>query len=144
MVLAHWKKQSVCRHVAQLRNITLNPRQPVFALSPKCCVLSREATIVNFLVFGMTRSGFEPMIYHTLGEHANHCGYKHLKCKEHNRYSRYITQKCGICSLSRCTRWQYILSVRYWRNSCDWISIYTLFTSATIACNRYIPRNVVN
>jgi len=35
-------------------------------------MLSREATNTNFIVFGLTRSGLEPMIYRTLGEHANH------------------------------------------------------------------------
>jgi hypothetical protein len=35
-------------------------------------MLSGEATITNLIVFGMTRPGLEPMIYHTRGEHANH------------------------------------------------------------------------
>ena len=35
-------------------------------------VLSGEATNTNFIVIGLTRSGLEPMIYHTRGEHANH------------------------------------------------------------------------
>jgi hypothetical protein len=35
-------------------------------------MLSREATNTNFLVFGLTRPGLEPSIYHTRGEHANH------------------------------------------------------------------------
>jgi hypothetical protein len=34
-------------------------------------VLRGEAKI-PILVFGLTRSGLEPMIYHTRGEHANH------------------------------------------------------------------------
>jgi hypothetical protein len=54
-----------CRHTILILS------QPVFALSPKCCMLSREATNIN-LVFGLTRSGLEPMIYCTRGEHANH------------------------------------------------------------------------
>ena len=33
---------------------------------------SGEATNTNFIVFGLTRSGLEPMIYHTRGEHVNH------------------------------------------------------------------------
>jgi hypothetical protein len=33
---------------------------------------SREATNTNFIVFGLTRPGLEPTIYHTRGEHANH------------------------------------------------------------------------
>jgi hypothetical protein len=31
-----------------------------------------EATNTNFIVFGLTRSGLVPTIYHTRGEHANH------------------------------------------------------------------------
>jgi hypothetical protein len=38
----------------------------------KISVLSGEATNTNFIVFGLTRSGIDPMIYHTRGEHANH------------------------------------------------------------------------
>jgi hypothetical protein len=34
--------------------------------------LSREATNTNYIIFGLTRSGFEPTIYRTLGKHANH------------------------------------------------------------------------
>jgi hypothetical protein len=35
-------------------------------------VLSGEATHTNFIVFDLTRSGLEPTIYRTRGEHANH------------------------------------------------------------------------
>jgi hypothetical protein len=35
-------------------------------------VLRGEATNTNFLVFGLTRPGLEPMIYHTRSEYANH------------------------------------------------------------------------
>ena len=48
------------------------PSQPVFALSPQCCVLSGEATNNNVIVFGLTRPGLEPAIYHTRGEHDSH------------------------------------------------------------------------
>jgi hypothetical protein len=34
-------------------------------------MLSEEATNTNFIVFGLTRSGLEPTIYHTRFEHAN-------------------------------------------------------------------------
>jgi hypothetical protein len=36
------------------------PRQPVFALSSECYVLSREAMKINFIVFGLTRLGKNP------------------------------------------------------------------------------------
>ena len=35
-------------------------------------MLSREATNINFIVFGLTQSGFEPTIYRTRDEYANH------------------------------------------------------------------------
>jgi hypothetical protein len=35
-------------------------------------VLSGEATNTNFIVFGLCRSGLEPSIYRTRGQHANH------------------------------------------------------------------------
>jgi hypothetical protein len=66
------KQQSADRHVAPLGYIILIPSQPVFALSPYCCVLSGEATNTNFIVFGFTRSGLERTIYRTRGEHVNH------------------------------------------------------------------------
>jgi hypothetical protein len=66
------KQQSAGRHVAPLRHIILILSQPVFALSPECCVLSGEATNTNFKVFGLTRPGLESTIYRTRGEHANH------------------------------------------------------------------------
>jgi len=34
-------------------------------------MLSVETTNTNFIIFGLTRSGFRPMFYHTRGEHAN-------------------------------------------------------------------------
>jgi hypothetical protein len=36
------------------------------------CRLFREATNTNFIFFCLTRSGLEPIIYHTRGMHANH------------------------------------------------------------------------
>ena len=66
------KQQSTGRHVAPLGHIFLIPSQPVFALSPYWCVLSREATNTNFIVFCLTRPGLESMIYRTWDKHANH------------------------------------------------------------------------
>ena len=51
------KQQSMVTHVAPLRHIILIQSQPVLALSPYCCVLSREATNTNFIVFSLTQSG---------------------------------------------------------------------------------------
>jgi hypothetical protein len=66
------KQHSADRHVAPLGHIILIPSQPVFALSPECCVLSGEATNTNFIVFGLTTSGLEPTFYRTQGGSANH------------------------------------------------------------------------
>ena len=55
-----------------LGHIILIPSQPVFVLSDYCCVVSGEATNTNFIIFGLIRSGLEPTIYRTGGEHANH------------------------------------------------------------------------
>ena len=48
------KQQSADRHVAPLGHINLILNQPVFALSPFCCVLRGEATHTNFIVFDFT------------------------------------------------------------------------------------------
>ena len=42
------KQQSVDKHVVPPGHIILISRQPVFALSPLCCMLSEEATNINF------------------------------------------------------------------------------------------------
>jgi hypothetical protein len=60
------------RHVAPLGHIILIPSQSVFLLFHECCTLSRQSTNTICIVFGLTRSGLEPTIYHTRGEHANH------------------------------------------------------------------------
>ena len=62
------KQQSVGRHVPPLEHIILILNQPVFALSPKCWMISREATNTNFIVFGVTHPGIKRMIYHTRGD----------------------------------------------------------------------------
>jgi hypothetical protein len=66
------KQQSANRHVTPLWHIILIPSQPVFALSPWCCLLSGEETNTNFIVFGLTWTRVEPTIYSTRGEHTNH------------------------------------------------------------------------
>ena len=71
-IFSSLKQQFADRHVAPFGYIILIPRQPVFALSPWCCVLSGETTYNNVIVFGLTRSGLEHTIYRTRGEHANH------------------------------------------------------------------------
>ena len=68
--LAHWNNsQQIDMLPPHLGHIILISSQPVFALSPQCCVLSGEATNTKFIVFGLTCPRLEPTIYH---EHANH------------------------------------------------------------------------
>jgi len=45
------KQQSAGKHVALLGHIILIPSQPVFDLSPKCCVLCGESTNTDFIVW---------------------------------------------------------------------------------------------
>jgi len=47
-LVASPKQQSVCRHVAPLRHIYIIPSQPIFALTPKCCVLSEAVVNTKF------------------------------------------------------------------------------------------------
>jgi hypothetical protein len=55
-----------------LLKVALNTiNQPTY-FHQSCWVLSGEATNTNFIVFGLTRPWFEPTIYRTQGEHANH------------------------------------------------------------------------
>jgi len=61
----------VGRDVTPLGHI-LTPSQPFFALIPWCCMLNKEAANTNYIIFGLTRLGLEPTIYHTRGQHANY------------------------------------------------------------------------
>ena len=59
------------RHVVPLGHIIMFPRETslLFLLYAACLAYLANT---NFLVFGLTRSGIEPMTYRTRGEHANH------------------------------------------------------------------------
>ena len=64
------KQRSSDRHVTSFRQIILIPIQPfVLFLLFESYMLSGEIAIANFLVFGLTRPGLKPIIYHTQGEH---------------------------------------------------------------------------
>ena len=76
------KQQSTDRYVAPLWHIILIPSQPVFALSPECCVLSGQSTNANFIVFGLTWEGFN----YTWGEHANHYTTDAIILKFHDQF----------------------------------------------------------
>ena len=68
------------RHVVPLGHIILIPSQPVFALTPKCCVISGEAVNTNFIVIGLTWRGLGPTVYRTRGKHTTDNHYKHTLC----------------------------------------------------------------
>ena len=82
-------QQFAGRHDDPLDNITLIPSQPVFVQerTPKY----REAANTKLIVYGLTSNlGFEPMIYHTRDEHANHytmqqCSFPDIECKIGNQ-----------------------------------------------------------
>jgi hypothetical protein len=52
-----------------------------------------EAANTNFLVFGLTRPGLEPTIYHTRGDHANHYTTDVVV------FNIYLLSNCLWCSL---------------------------------------------
>jgi hypothetical protein len=64
LVDQHTELDILCRHFAPLIHIIPIPSQPAFALTPYC-VLSEEAAYTNFIVFGLTWLGSEPMTYNT-------------------------------------------------------------------------------
>jgi hypothetical protein len=66
------KQQYACRHVTPLGHINLNPSLPGFAVILYCCVLSGETAYTNYIVFGLTRPGFEPTICHNRRDHAEY------------------------------------------------------------------------
>jgi hypothetical protein len=63
ILLAHWNNSPSAD--SWLGHIIVIPSQPVFALSPKCCMLSGEAINTNLIISGLTWPGLEPTIYHT-------------------------------------------------------------------------------
>ena len=71
---------SAAGHVVPLGHIILIPSQPVFALTPKCCVISGEAVNTNFIVIGLTRPGLEPTIYRTRGKHTHWQSWTRIVC----------------------------------------------------------------
>ena len=57
---------------APLRHIILILSQPVFALTPSCCMLGGEAENTNVILFGFTKPELKLMIYCTQGKHVDH------------------------------------------------------------------------
>jgi hypothetical protein len=72
IVLAHWNNRlriDMSPHSDTIAWFQAN--QSLFCLLNAAC-LAGEATNTNIIVFGLTRIGLNPMIYHTWGEHAKH------------------------------------------------------------------------
>ena len=90
IVLAHWSNSPMGRHVAPLWHIILIQTKPVFALAPRYCRHSGEATNINLIVFGFTWLVFKRMIYHIRGKHAN---ITHLTGLWRNNKNRYINKQ---------------------------------------------------
>jgi hypothetical protein len=56
-------------------------------------MFSGEATNTNLIVFGLTRPGLEPTIYHTRGEHANHYATDAVWWKKEEKFNYTCTTK---------------------------------------------------
>ena len=66
-------------------------------------MLSEEAVNINFIVCGLIRAGFEPMIYQTQGEHANPLAadvvilFYYRYSREHVKYISTKQKQIEIC-----------------------------------------------
>ena len=67
LVLAHWNNSPPLDIELHSDTLFWSGANWVFALSPLWRVLNGEATKNYFKVFGLTRPGLEPTIYHTWG-----------------------------------------------------------------------------
>jgi hypothetical protein len=68
IVLAYWNNSLQVNML--LHWDILGQNQLVFVLTPWCCMFNTGAVTTNFMVFGLTRLGLEPMIYCNWGDHA--------------------------------------------------------------------------
>jgi hypothetical protein len=64
--LAHWNNSPQVDMSHYSRHIILIPSQPVFALTPECCMHSRETANTYFIIFDLTQPT------NTQGKHTNH------------------------------------------------------------------------
>ena len=85
------KQQSTGRYVAPLRHIILIPSQPVFVFSPECCMLSREATNTNFIVFGLILLEY----------------YQWKSCVKHQSMCQYLGAKTRKVAMTYSFLWFY-------------------------------------
>ena len=56
------KQQSVGRHVAPFGHIILILSQPIFVITPQCCMFIGAATNTYFIIFGLTHLNTEKLI----------------------------------------------------------------------------------
>jgi hypothetical protein len=113
------KQQSTDRHVVPLWHIILILSQPVVALTPHNCILRRESTNTNCIVFGLTIPVLETTIYHTQGEHTN---YYTTEAVHTHTYNISIT-KHGITWLNEAIFFNYL----FWLKRTKWFVIMLLF-----------------
>ena len=77
-------------------------------------MLSGEATHTNFIIFDLTRSGLEPMIYRTRGEQANQ--YTTEAVSPQKRYIEITLIYDSINQLVGCRHWiKYLTDERDFR-----------------------------
>jgi hypothetical protein len=96
------------RHVSLLGHIILIPSEPVFALSSRCCVLSGEASTINFILFGFIRQQLEPTIYSIRRRLIPFRCYVHIIRRSQQVYLGYVNNvynilylNCNISSIFR-------------------------------------------
>jgi hypothetical protein len=69
IVLAHWNNSQRIE-MSSHSDTWFRANQSLLFLLNAVCLAEKQQ--IPILVFGLTRTGLEPMIYHTQGEHANH------------------------------------------------------------------------
>ena len=123
------KQRSAGRHVATLMHIILIPNQPVCC--SYCCVLTREATNTNCMVFSLDRTWGEHDNYYTryqcgskekgqtmnykkLTHKTNDCAKRTpLKTRGELKCSERISRSCSTCGIRRVTFVTYYLMMSH-------------------------------
>jgi len=75
--MSWWWWCLLCTRTNTLRDVVLAHRNNYPQVDMSCSLMLhafwRSSINNNLTVFGLTRPGLEPEIYHTRGEHINHC-----------------------------------------------------------------------
>ena len=72
ILLAHWNNSPRIDMSSHTDTLSWFRANQSLLFPPKRYVIRGEATNTNIIVFGLSRSGLEPMFYRTRGEHVNH------------------------------------------------------------------------